>query len=114
MADDPILTSIKKALEDNTIVLFCKGTKEEPRCGFSARTIQVFKEMGKPFEVVDVLPDPRIRQILSSVSNWPTIPQVFVGGKFIGGCDIVTEMHQKGELKPLVEQAFKTQPAPAR
>jgi monothiol glutaredoxin len=106
MADDPILTSIKKALEDNTIVLFCKGTKEEPRCGFSARTIQVFKEMGKPFEVVDVLPDPRIRQVLSGVSNWPTIPQVFIKGQFIGGCDIVTEMAQDGELKKVVDEAY--------
>jgi monothiol glutaredoxin len=106
MADDPILTSIRKAIEDNTIVLFCKGTKEEPRCGFSMRTIQVFKEMGKPFEVVDVLPDPRIRQVLSGVSNWPTIPQVFIKGEFIGGCDIVTEMAQDGELKKVVDEAF--------
>ena len=106
MADDPILTGIKKTIEDNTIVLFCKGTKEEPRCGFSARTIQVFKEMGKPFEVVDVLPDPRIRQVLSGVSNWPTIPQVFIKGQFIGGCDIVTEMAQDGELKKVVDEAY--------
>ena len=106
MADDPILSSIKKAIEDNTIVLFCKGTKEEPRCGFSMRTIQVFKEMGKPFEVVDVLPDPRIRQVLSAYSSWPTIPQVFIKGQFIGGCDIVTEMFQDGELKKVVDEAF--------
>ena len=107
MADDPILTGIKKTIEDNTIVLFCKGTKEEPRCGFSMRTIQVFKELGKPFEVVDVLPDPRIRQVLSGVSNWPTIPQVFIKGKFIGGSDIVMEMHEDGELKKLIDEAFK-------
>ena len=109
-----LVAMIKKEIDSNTICLFTKGTTDMPMCGFSARTIAVFKEIGKPFKTVDVLPDPRIRQILSSVSNWPTIPQVFVGGKFIGGCDIVTEMHQKGELKPLVEQAFKTQPAPAR
>jgi monothiol glutaredoxin len=109
-----LVAMIKKEIDSNTICLFTKGTTDMPMCGFSARTIAVFKELGKPFKTVDVLPDPRIRQILSSVSNWPTIPQVFVGGKFIGGCDIVTEMHQKGELKPLVEQAFKTQPAPAR
>lgn len=109
-----IVAMIKKEIDSNTICLFTKGTTDMPMCGFSARTIAVFKEIGKPFKTVDILPDPRIRQILSSVSNWPTIPQVFVGGKFIGGCDIVTEMHQKGELKPLVEQAFKTQPAPAR
>jgi len=109
-----LVAMIKKEIDSNTICLFTKGTTDMPMCGFSARTIAVFKEIGKPFKTVDILPDPRIRQILSSVSNWPTIPQVFVGGKFIGGCDIVTEMHQKGELKPLVEQAFKQQPAPAR
>ena len=109
-----IVEMIKKEIDSNTICLFTKGTADMPMCGFSARTIAVFKEMGKPFKTVDVLPDPRIRQILSSVSNWPTIPQVFVAGKFIGGCDIVSEMHQKGELQPLVEQAFKKQAAPAR
>ena len=109
-----IVEMIKKEIDSNTICLFTKGTTDMPMCGFSARTIAVFKELGKPFKTVDVLPDPRIRQVLSSVSNWPTIPQVFVGGKFIGGCDIVSEMHQKGELQPLVEQAFKKQPAPAR
>lgn len=109
-----IVEMIKKEIDSNTICLFTKGTADMPMCGFSARTIAVFKELGKPFRTVDVLPDPRIRQILSSVSNWPTIPQVFVAGKFIGGCDIVTEMHQKGELQPLVEQAFKKQAAPAR
>ena len=106
MAEDPILTNIKKTIGDNTIVLFCKGTKEEPRCGFSMRTIQVFKEMGKPFEVVDVLPDPRIRQVLSAYSSWPTIPQVFIKGQFVGGCDIVTEMFQEGELQKVVNEAF--------
>ena len=109
-----IVEMIKKEIDSNTICLFTKGTADMPMCGFSARTIAVFKELGKPFKTVDVLPDPRIRQVLSSVSNWPTIPQVFVGGKFIGGCDIASEMHQKGELQPLVEQAFKKQPAPAR
>jgi len=109
-----IVEMIKKEIDSNTICLFTKGTADMPMCGFSARTIAVFKELGKPFKTVDVLTDPRIRQVLSSVSNWPTIPQIFVGGKFIGGCDIVSEMHQKGELQPLVEQAFKKQPAPAR
>ena len=109
-----IVEMIKKEIDSNTICLFTKGTADMPMCGFSARTIAVFKELGKPFKTVDILPDPRIRQVLSSVSNWPTVPQVFVGGKFIGGCDIVSEMHQKGELQPLVEQAFKAQAAPAR
>jgi len=110
-----ILEMIKKEIDSNTIVLFTKGTADMPMCGFSARAIAVFKELGKPFKTVDILPDPRIRQILTTVSNWPTVPQVFVGGKFIGGSDIVVEMFQKGELRPLVEQAFKAkQAAPAR
>jgi len=110
-----ILEMIKKEIDSNTICLFTKGTTDMPMCGFSARTIAVFKEIGKPFKTVDILPDPRIRQVLSSFSHWPTVPQVFVGGKFIGGCDIVTEMYQKGELQPIVEGAFKSkQAAPAR
>ena len=105
MADE-LLDGIKSAIASNKIVLFTKGTKDMPMCGFSARTIAVFKEIGKPFETVDILPDPRMRHVLSEYSSWPTIPQVFIGGQFVGGCDIVTEMHQKGELVPLVEAAF--------
>ena len=103
---DEIVTRIKKEIESNPIVLFTKGTQEMPMCGFSARAIAIFQDIGRPFKTVDILLDPRMRQALSGLSNWPTIPQVFVAGKFIGGCDIVTEMHQKGELKPLVEKAF--------
>jgi monothiol glutaredoxin len=106
MVDEKILADIKKDIADNTIVLFVKGTKEEPRCGFSARAIAVFKEIGRPFKVVDILPDPRIRETLSSHSQWPTIPQVFINGEFVGGSDIVMEMFQAGELKTLVEKAF--------
>ena len=110
-----ILDMIQKEIESNTICLFTKGTADMPMCGFSARAVAVFKELGRPFKTVDILPDPRIRQILSSVSHWPTVPQVFVGGKFIGGSDIIVEMYQKGELKPLVEEAFKAKPpAPTR
>ena len=105
MAED-LLQWIKKEIDSSPIVLFTKGTADMPMCGFSARTIAVFKELGKPFKTVDILPDPRLRQVLSSYSNWPTIPQVFIKGKFIGGCDIVTEMYQNGELQPLVEKAF--------
>ena len=104
---DALLEQIKKEIASNPIILFTKGTKEMPMCGFSARTIAIFKELGKPFKTFDILPDPRIRQTLSAYSNWPTIPQVFIQGKFVGGCDIVTEMYQKGELQPLVEAALK-------
>lgn len=104
---DPILDMIKKEIEDHKIVLFTKGTAETPMCGFSARAIAVFRELGVPFKTVDILPDPRIRQALSSHSNWPTIPQVFIGGKFVGGADIIVEMYQSGELQPLVTRALK-------
>jgi len=112
MSND-ILDMIKREIDSNTICLFTKGTADMPMCGFSARAVAVFKELGRPFKTVDILPDPRIRQVLTSVSNWPTVPQVFVGGKFIGGSDIVVEMYQKGELQPLVEQAFKSKQAAA-
>ena len=75
-----------------------KGTPEQPMCGFSARTAAALEALGKPYAAVDVLPDPRIRQELSAISNWPTIPQVFVKGELVGGCDIVTEMYESGEL----------------
>ena len=75
-----------------------KGTPEAPRCGFSARTVAALEALGTQFAAVDILPDPRIRQELSALSNWPTIPQLFVRGELVGGCDIVTEMYETGEL----------------
>ena len=103
---DPMLEQIQRDIASNPVVLYTKGTREMPMCGFSRRTIGIFEEIGKPFKTVDVLVDPQMRQVLSGYSNWPTIPQVFIGGEFIGGCDIVSEMHQKGELQPLVEKAL--------
>ena len=75
-----------------------KGTPEQPMCGFSARTVAALQALDAPFAAVDILPDPRIRQELSALSNWPTIPQLFVNGELVGGCDIVTEMYESGEL----------------
>jgi monothiol glutaredoxin len=89
---------IQTAIDENPVILFMKGTPEQPMCGFSARTVAILQSMGKPFAAVNILPDPRIRQELSAVSNWPTIPQLFVDGDFVGGCDIVTEMYETGEL----------------
>jgi monothiol glutaredoxin len=80
------------------IILFMKGTPERPACGFSARTVAALDAVGKEFAAVDILPDPRIRQELSALSNWPTIPQLFVKGELVGGCDIVSEMYETGEL----------------
>jgi monothiol glutaredoxin len=79
-----------------------KGTPEAPACGFSARTVAMLQTLDAPFAAVDVLPDPRIRQELSAISNWPTIPQLFVGGELVGGCDIVTEMYESGELSEVL------------
>ena len=96
--EQQISTAIKEAIADNDVLLFMKGTPEAPRCGFSARTVAALEALGKPFAAVDILPDPRIRQELSAISNWPTIPQLFVRGELVGGCDIVTEMYETGEL----------------
>jgi len=105
---DPILDDIKKLIEGNRIALFMKGTPEMPRCGFSAGVVEVLRKHNVPFAAMDVLPDPRIRQVLSTYSNWPTIPQLFIDGKLIGGCDIVREMDANGELKPLIDSGLKS------
>jgi monothiol glutaredoxin len=96
--EQQISTAIQEAITDNDVLLFMKGTPDAPRCGFSARTVAALEALGKPFAAVDILPDPRIRQELSAISNWPTIPQLFVHGELVGGCDIVTEMYESGEL----------------
>jgi monothiol glutaredoxin len=93
-----IRTAIAQAIEEHEVILFMKGTPEQPRCGFSARTVAVLEALGTPFAAVDILPDPRIRQELSALSNWPTIPQLFHKGELIGGADIVAEMYETGEL----------------
>src|SRR5436309_5802055 len=98
MSENPMRDAIQSAISENPVLLFMKGTPEQPMCGFSARTVAILKSVGQPFAAVDVLPDPRIRQELSVLSNWPTIPQLFVEGELVGGCDIVTEMYESGEL----------------
>ena len=95
---NPIRDAIGEAIEQHKVILFMKGTPEAPACGFSARTVAVLQAMEVPFAAVDVLPDPRIRLELSAISSWPTIPQLFANGELIGGCDIVTEMYESGEL----------------
>jgi monothiol glutaredoxin len=99
MTENPMREAIQTAISENPVILFMKGSPEQPACGFSARTVAVLQSLGKPFAAVDVLPDPSIRQELSALSNWPTIPQLFVDGELIGGCDIVMEMYQSGELQ---------------
>jgi monothiol glutaredoxin len=98
MSENPIGDAIQEAIRDHEVILFMKGTPERPMCGFSARTVAALDAIGKEFAAVDILPDPRIRQELSALSNWPTIPQLFVKGELVGGCDIITEMYESGEL----------------
>jgi monothiol glutaredoxin len=95
----PLREQIQHAIDENPVLLFMKGTPEQPMCGFSARTVAILQSVGRPFAAVDVLPDPSIRQELSALSNWPTIPQLFIDGELVGGCDIVTEMYESGELQ---------------
>jgi monothiol glutaredoxin len=95
---NPIRDEISKAISEHEVILFMKGRPEQPMCGFSARTVAALDALGASYAAVDILPDPRIRQELSAISNWPTIPQLFVNGELVGGCDIVTEMYESGEL----------------
>jgi monothiol glutaredoxin len=95
---NPIRDAIAEAIAEHDTILFMKGSPEAPACGFSARTVAMLQSLEAPFAAVDILPDPRIRQELSAISNWPTIPQLFHKGELIGGCDIVTEMYESGEL----------------
>ena len=98
MSESPVRDAIQGAIADHEVILFMKGTPEQPMCGFSARTTAALEALGAEYAAVDILPDPRIRQELSAISNWPTIPQLFVRGELVGGCDIVTEMYESGEL----------------
>ena len=96
---------IQSTINSNKIVLFMKGNRSFPQCGFSAATVEIFEQLGAPFETVDVLQDMEIREGIKRYSNWPTIPQVYINGKFVGGCDIVRELYESGELEPMVKQA---------
>ena len=110
-----IREAIQSAIDEHEVILFMKGNPEQPACGFSARTVAALQALGAPFAAVDILPDSRIRQELSAISNWPTIPQLFVKGELVGGCDIVTEMFESGELAEVLgvpDAAEAEAPAP--
>jgi len=98
MTNAEIHDFLEKAIGENSVMLFMKGTPEEPRCGFSMRTSGALNELDVRYAALDVLPDPRIREELSAISGWPTIPQLFIDGELVGGCDIVMEMYETGEL----------------
>lgn len=102
-----IQQKIKEVIEQNPVVVFMKGTPNAPQCGFSAKTIQCLQEAGAPITAINVLADPVVRQGIKDFTQWPTIPQIFIKGEFIGGCDIVSEMADRGELKAAVDAAIK-------
>jgi monothiol glutaredoxin len=112
--NEEIRKFLEQAIAENSVMLFMKGTPDEPRCGFSMRTSAALNALGVRYAAMDILPDPRIREELSALSDWPTIPQLFVDGKFVGGCDIVTEMYETGELAEMlgVEQPEDVEPEP--
>ena len=97
--------TIREQISSNSILLYMKGNPEQPQCGFSAQVTQMLMSCGKKFAYVDVLSNPDIRATLPSVSSWPTFPQLFVDGELVGGCDIITELHEKGELQSKLESA---------
>ena len=102
MTDPVVADRIKQDVTDNTVVLYMKGTPVFPQCGFSAAVVQILTHMGVKFKGIDVLADPALRQGVKDFSSWPTIPQLYVKGEFVGGCDIVREMFESGELKDLL------------
>lgn len=100
-----VIEQIKEQVEGNAILLYMKGSPNQPQCGFSARVVQAMMACGQRFAYVDILSHPDIRANLPAYANWPTFPQLWVNGELIGGCDIVTEMHDQGELEPLLKEA---------
>jgi monothiol glutaredoxin len=103
--DEQILEQIKKETAESRIFLYMKGAPDAPACGFSMRVVQILDHLGVEYGARDILEDARIRQVLSNWSEWPTIPQLFLDGKLVGGCDIVTELFQDGELQPMLQTA---------
>ena len=109
--NNPVFAEIQSQIDANPVLLFMKGTPMFPQCGFSARVIQILKHAGVPFKTVNVLEDQEIREGIKAFSNWPTIPQLYVKGEFVGGCDIITEMYQSGELQTLLTEKGVAQDA---
>ena len=103
--NDEVIAAIKEQIESNPILLYMKGSPAAPQCGFSAQTVQCLIAIGERFAYVDILSNPDIRATLPGYANWPTFPQLYVNGELVGGCDIVTEMFESGELEPLIKGA---------
>ena len=104
MSDDAVNATIRDAISNNDVVLFMKGTADFPQCGFSAQVAQILNHLGVPYKDINVLEDQELREGIKSFTNWPTIPQLYIKGEFVGGCDIVREMFQEGELHQLLHE----------
>lgn len=102
VSDDPVQNEIDTLVKSHPVVLFMKGTPQMPQCGFSAQCVGILDDMLQSYETVDVIARPEIRSGIKEYTQWPTVPQLYVGGVFVGGCDIITEMHNSGELAPLL------------
>ena len=113
MSVDEIKAQIESEIAGNKILVYGKGTKDMPRCGFTAETIQFFNSFGYPYELLDVLENMPKREVLAQMTNWPTLPKVFIGGKFYGDTDILGPMLENGELKTVLAETFAGQPEPA-
>lgn len=105
MSENAVFSRIQQEVEENPVVLFMKGSPMFPQCGFSAAVVQVLSEAGVKFKGIDVLSDPSLREGIKQFSNWPTIPQLYIKGEFVGGCDIVKEMFASGELQQMLADA---------
>ena len=106
--DETTKNQIQQDITENRVMLYMKGTPESPQCGFSSKVVEILRNQGIPFGSKDILADETLRQGIKEFSNWPTIPQLYVNGKFVGGCDIITELDGNGELKTLLGQAQTT------
>ncbi len=104
MSGNPVFERIQQDLNENAVVLYMKGTPMFPQCGFSAAVVQVLSDLGVKFKGIDILVDPSLRDGIKQYTNWPTLPQLYVKGEFVGGCDIVREMHANGELAALLKE----------
>ncbi len=107
---DDVIEQIKSEIQNNKVVVFMKGTPQFPGCGFSRATVEVLRSFPYPFKGIDILANPDIRATLPEYSNWPTFPQVFINGQLVGGCDIIHELRDSGELEKLLKEAFETKP----
>ena len=106
---DLIQDEIQREIQNNKILIYGKGTKSAPQCGFTMETMEFFDKFGYPYELINVLPHPEKREALNKMTNWPTLPKVFINGTFYGDTDVLGPMEQKGELQPLLKEAFKTE-----